>query len=642
MKRLGKFILCIGLSCMFAFTGCSLVQRNTERYLNRTVATAGDITISKQELIQAYNNYGYQYTQYYGYSADKALKTTIDGIIERKILLAKAKGLIVLEDDGTVSYYKTEIISGVETRTKVATIYNKNVWNNSIWQETFDAVNKQIKSIEDEIKKEQGIDVSAEDKEEDKPEFAPYKEYEKKVEYKNGEYTTIKTELAPAEDKKSTIADFTQEETGDAEISKKAFQRYIKSLELGYKSQNLTLKSLKTVSATEFENLYTNLDLSDKQKLAFVYELERIHTSYEEAKYISTLESLYNEYIQVIDDDFNQKVVNYYKQLVESSYEKYASETDEDGYKAYVTAMQDDISKVYYHKDFGLNKKGEKKAFVAVSHVLIKLSDDQIAQIKALDAKLKNGTIQPQQYDEEHQQILNKTVVYERNMETGFDYPAKIDPATGLAKVDERGNEIRVKVINAGTAEEQEVEVRAKTIQEVYDEINAELSKPNYDTTEKKAVAFNQFIYKYGQDTGMINAEKYYAVNLDTEVGDKMVKPFADEARRLAGLEENGGNLGNPVFVSQDNYSGYHIIFNAGIIKNDLTIEQVRNMDYSDADYLFNKKIMLGTNKTVYDYIYDTIYSSKYSQYTRSIVETAKNAEDFVITYYVSSYKDLY
>ena len=140
----------------------------------------------------------------------------------------------------------------------------------------------------------------------------------------------------------------------------------------------------------------------------------------------------------------------------------------------------------------------------------------------------------------------------------------------------------------------------------------------------------------------MINAEKYYAVNLDTEVGDKMVKPFADEARRLAGLEENGGNLGSPVFVSQDNYSGYHIIFNAGIIKNDLTIEQVRNMDYSDADYLFNKKIMLGTNKTVYDYIYDTIYSSKYSQYTRSIVETAKNAEDFVITYYVSSYKDLY
>ena len=73
------------------------------------------------------------------------------------------------------------------------------------WQETFDAINKQIKSIEDEIKKEQGIDVSAEDKEEEKPEFAPYKEYEKKVEYEGGKYTTIKTELAPAEDKKQQL-----------------------------------------------------------------------------------------------------------------------------------------------------------------------------------------------------------------------------------------------------------------------------------------------------------------------------------------------------------------------------------------------------------------------------------------------------
>ena len=175
--------------------------------------------------------------------------------------------------------------------------------------------------------------------------------------------------------------------------------------------------------------------------------------------------------------------------------------------------------------------------------------------IKALQKRRDNGSIDISEYDEEYQKVLNKTVVYERNMETGFDYPAKIDPATGLAKVDERGYEIRVKVINAGTPEEQEVEVRAKTVQEVYDEINAELSRPEYDTTEKKAVAFNQFIYKYGQDTGMINAEKYYAVNLDTEVEDKMVKPFADEARRLAGLEENGGNLGNPVFVSQDNYN---------------------------------------------------------------------------------------
>ena len=142
MKKLGRIILCLGLACTFAFTGCSLVQRNTERYLNRTVATANGIIVSKQDLIQAYNSYGYQYTQYYGYSTSKAIKTTIDKIIDRKILLEKAKEWIVMEDDGTVSYYKTEVVNGEKVSTKVATLFNKNVWNNAVWQETFDAIKR--------------------------------------------------------------------------------------------------------------------------------------------------------------------------------------------------------------------------------------------------------------------------------------------------------------------------------------------------------------------------------------------------------------------------------------------------------------------------------------------------------------------
>ena len=597
MRKLGKFILCVGLACMFAFTGCSLVQRNTERYLNRTVASAGDITITKRELIQAYNSYGYQYTQYYGYSAEKAIKTTLNGLIDRKILLEEAKKLIVLEDDGTVAYYKDGV--------KQETLFNKNVWNNSIWQETFDAVNDQIQSIEDEIKKERNITDNSNNGEDESPEFDPYKEYEKKVEYKNGKWTTIKDDLDAAEENKTTVSNFTQEETGDVEISKEAFKRYIKQLELNYKSLNLKISDLKTVDENLFKNIYSNMQLSDRQKLSFLYELERIHTSYEESKYIETLETLYNQYIQVIDDDFNQKVVDYYKQLVENSYEKYVTETEADGYTAYVSAMQSDNSKVYYHKDFGVNSKGEKKAFVAVSHVLIKLSDAQIAELKELESKRDSNIISEQEYQDSYQQVLDRTVVHVRD-ENGFE-------------TDE-----------------------TKTVQEVWAEINNDLNNYEEDDVEGRAMAFNKYIYKYGQDTGMINANNYYAVNLDTEVTDKMVKAFADESRRLANENEDGGNLGNPVFVSQDNYSGYHIIFNAGIIKNDLTIEQVRDMDYKGASYLYNKKIMLGTNKTVYDYIYDTIYTSKYSNYSNSIVETAKSQNDFKIVYYKSAYKDLY
>ena len=166
--------------------------------------------------------------------------------------------------------------------------------------------------------------------------------------------------------------------------------------------------------------------------------------------------------------------------------------------------------------------------------------------------------------------------------------------------------------------------------------INNELSTLN--TLEEKAVAFNAYLYRFGQDTGMINSSHYYGINLDTEVEDSMVKAFADASRALAVENPDGGNISEPVFKSTHN--GFHIIFNAGIISNDLSIDDVRNMDYNDADYLYNKKIMLGTNKTVYDYIYDTIYSSGYNRYQQSIINTAK--QDLKIVYYIDAYRDMF
>ena len=49
VKKFSKFIICLCLMCSFVFAGCNLVQRNTDRYLNRTVATIGnEIKITKK------------------------------------------------------------------------------------------------------------------------------------------------------------------------------------------------------------------------------------------------------------------------------------------------------------------------------------------------------------------------------------------------------------------------------------------------------------------------------------------------------------------------------------------------------------------------------------------------------------------
>ena len=588
MKKLGKALICTLLTSSILFTGCSLVQRNTERYLNRTVATAEDITISKQDLVSAYNSFGYQYVTQMGYTKERAVNKTLDSLIERQIVLQKAKELIKENANGEMVYNEDKVI------------FNKNVWQNAVWKSTFEAINGQIKSIEDEIREEENI-VEPEGTEEEKPEFEAYKEYDKKVKYEDGVWSKVIPELDEAQQDALNAGSFVQDETGDASISTRAFKRYIKKLQLNYKSKHLTVSDLKTVTSESLAEMYNNLGLLQDEKIAFVYELERIHDAYDDDKYISELQNAYEQYVQTIDNDFNKKVVNYYKQLVENSYETYMQDTLEDSYTAYVSAMQNDYSKVYYHRDYGVNSKGEKRQFVAVNHVLVKVSDENVEKLNELKTKLDTGVIGQQEYDVEYKNFINSTYAIARD-EEGFETET------------------------------------TKTVAEVLAEIKTDLAQ--YSSTEDKLNAFRKYIYKYGQDTGTINAEKYYAVNLDTTVSDTMTKNFADASRALAEENENGGNLSEPVFVSQDNYSGFHIILNAGVIKNDLSIEQIRNMDYTDADYLYRKAIKVDTNKSLYDMIYDVIYSSTYTTYQNSLLETAKS--NLKVVYYVSAYEDLY
>ena len=160
VKKFGKLLICLCLAGSIALTGCSLVQRDTQRYLSREVAKVGEASITKQELVSAYNNYGYQYVQYYGYSAERAIKLVLDNLINNKVILEKAKTVIRETQDGEMAYFVGE--------TKIATIANKNVWQNAVWQETFDGINEQIKTIEEKIRKERNIEP--EEAEEEKEE----------------------------------------------------------------------------------------------------------------------------------------------------------------------------------------------------------------------------------------------------------------------------------------------------------------------------------------------------------------------------------------------------------------------------------------------------------------------------------------
>ena len=279
--------------------------------------------------------------------------------------------------------------------------------------------------------------------------------------------------------------------------------------------------------------------------------------------------------------------------------------------------MQSDPSTVYYHGYKNTSYANTQKGFAKVAHVLIKITDEQIAQLDALDNLDLPADEKQQRYDALVNKFKNEAIAYARDAE-GYN-----------------------------------IEDTKYSVNQIYSEINSVLAMGASDV-ESRAEKFNEFIYKYGQDSGSINASHYYACNMyvddSGDFSDTLVKAFADTSRELALAMPQGGNWSEPVFVKQSNYSGFHIILNLGIYENeivgDLTKDQIERIDSTTeianqyAIKLYETRIMDGVDKSYYDEMYDKLEASSYSNFEKSVTDTARYV--LKITYYVDAYKDLF
>ena len=96
LSGLFALVMSIGL-----LAGCNLVELNKTKYYNQTVTEIvykGDKETKKftmEELLQAYNTYGYQYVQN-GSTAEEALSQTVELMVQRYLLVEKIKSEISL------------------------------------------------------------------------------------------------------------------------------------------------------------------------------------------------------------------------------------------------------------------------------------------------------------------------------------------------------------------------------------------------------------------------------------------------------------------------------------------------------------------------------------------------------------------
>lgn len=280
-------ILLLGVNCLFS--ACSLVTINNDKYLAQVVAKTDGVQITMKDLIQGYNSFGYDYVQSNNMTTEEAVKRTMEDLIDRELLVIKAK-----EEFGELSIAQ----------------------KNEVYTETFKAINSNIKEFADEIieKEELSLPISNEETEETATSFAPYTKTVERIKNADGTYTYKRiVEEEVVEDK---LIEFALEEYGIEGLADRAYSKYITSL----KKNN-----------TEYKNL-SNDQILEK-------EIERIYEIYEKNKYMTLFQEDFENNASINLEAIKDK----YIELVKSSAFTYGVNED-----SYNSKMQSTSGEVYY------------------------------------------------------------------------------------------------------------------------------------------------------------------------------------------------------------------------------------------------------------------------------------------------------
>lgn len=580
MKKTFKKILttcCAGVLSLVLLSGCSWAKIDNDKYYNLTVATLGDLSFTKKDLIEAFNNYGYQYYQNYGYDMETAVDETITSMIDRQLLLQEVKTMYQLTDDEKLTLKK----------------------------EVFEYIQDTVLDYEDDVREEWDMEIKTETPEDTeglrdaKEEYTPSTEYvlvQKTVkepiysttpnadndydivDYKDVTKWVYQVRVIEEDDDKVFTEGITLDThfskdmliVTDQKVTNEAWTRYIKALQDSAKNEGR----------------------STKESDVLRYEEDRLYGLMEDNKYLEKFKEDYNSRVGL---DVSSILASY-----RASYKSQMASFEADE-SLYHTAMESASSDyVYYHINSG-------NEYVNTKHILIKFSDTQTQEITDLKAFYK--------IDDNYEEGTNPE--YDRRL-------AEITSASRTMSTFELDGE-----------------TKTWTAKEVYNYVKRNVT----GNAKQRSVKFDELIYVFNDDDGMMNSEFDYVVNLDTNVTDKMVKPFANGVRALD--KSNGGEGAGSMDMILSEY-GWHILFHDGNAKNIVDKSEIDNIsDEELLNRLCNTYTTPNSNKTVFNYLYDKASVSADSAYNNMTAEVVANIrtrlanEGVVIKLYVKNYKDL-
>lgn len=682
-------LLCV----CFCFAGCGLFPENKNAISNQKVISSEKVTLTREEFVKGYNNY---YSTFYNQSngdSSKALNSLLEYLVAKKLYIEDAKKLV---EEGKI------VLSNTEKNYLWNTTYNSLISN-------IESFEKEVKKLLD--KEETNEDKSEEKTQESQFVYTPYEkkaeivfneatnQYEIKIikqilirkdkdgkesyeyvpESEIGSYTDSSVTVYKIEyiynklDIEKYFSDketLTDEEKEAKIISKEAVRRYVEKLKKNEAEKNLST-SEKDVLTRDIERIYGILYDNMLITKLYEYKTKDITISEEEflKLYLSKVKSSYDRYFK--DDD---AFINELTKTVGSAnlYGNYSTPSKSISDVFYIPTTTENFFYVTHivvkFTDIQIQKINELKEFCEANgkdedyylneyyKIVPNVSESVISKVIDEQQKFKDGTITKEQYEENLLTIIGSKLlmVNERDSE-GYVTKDVLTVQEMIASLYKDLADIYLKykgqrgtaiTLNEKEYTPTEDGIITKAVsegksQQILDEL--ELAFNN-----ERADKFNEYIYKYSQDTGTIQIQKSYFGTTSENwylyaMGDKhtdngFVKSFTEKARELFSkgnitevdttIMENWKTSDNKDKL-QSGSTGYSVMMYAGKVNNlfecfdnnkftidDLFAEEANsgNAKFYSLVKMTQYRLGLTMNKTLFDLIFEEYYNSLYEE----------------------------
>lgn len=649
-KRLTAIILTIGI-LMLSLAGCGIITLNTERDLNQTAAlvgyekgtdgfvyrqknsdgtyTDGKKVITKRDIVLAYNNYGYQYVQSYGYTKAQAIELMANQLVNNEIMVQQA-----------IKFYGKDKIEDCLDEAEKARAE----------AEIYDTEYKAIYERFITIQKEQGLITDA-------PESTDGDDEDKT------EARAVQS--AVAENSKEYEAKYSKdmevfEKDEDQKNWDSAVKRYEKNLNQ-YESGLTRVKYHNRMLDSKYESMLLEKYQKEIETQAlkdwmgkdydYLTDPSKVNAYIE--KYLKPrYTEMYNQQKQLYQNDRAAYLTALEAYKGDSSFLLYSPIKASEGYfyvKNLLIGFDDELQAEY--DELSSDDLSDAAKLVKRQEILNKVYAKDLRDLwtyetdDILDRKVPSPAEFPEWMKYTGEKIADTATWNDADYKYDLkeiENPDKVDP-TNIK--DTNANDFVTQIKN---------EMNALAASEAFK--NSEYYDKSKTASEN---ALATLIFKYGTDTGMFNnAIDYLVKPYQANVSETYVTEFSVASRnayslymaaKAAGKSHEESQLASMQIVGSQ--YGWHVIMVTSVVDSNSNNERYadENGNVFDASVLtastlnddtsvtgWEKSFTYLFNKALQDEIIDGVYSSKTSQ----TIDTYKNKEGYV-TMYTRVYADL-